>query len=517
MEFLEFIASHPQMQPWGSNPMSIFLFFSLATFRVNCESWLLPCLKELNYPYLRGWNTENVYRAVMNLSFFQKDQYFSATYQIPFPSPDPRFRAVIRETANYRYYLNILKKELYRPAPKLPGVFSDAGHGESSGGGSSGTSTDADPDTDPEDRTSSTHDAGGGAAAHPKRKLGQSSRRRLRVKAKSTGTHTSTSAQPSPPQTSAMPPPEHMPANLDDLPNACPYCATKPMKERCIRFLRVKYHNCKHLIGGALTSAPEHDRLPPKPPPEPKDGEAPKPRPVPRYFHPYRDLKMQLVKFRAPVYEHCGKDIVRFIWVHEDGTWEYVGGVRFKPFSEETLARLLYNHRLVVVRAIRRRAIMQIWAYGTMTATGTRQPMGGAPGDVYGPYACHQGDTIHDINALGREGIDADILVEVGDTIIPGLKTELSNLAAESGLHYLGSTGVSNFTCTNYISCIHPDADLGLDDIRNGRGGKDGLGMLTPCFGYSMVGMSMVQICQLKVSCVRQSRRVNIPAGLQRM
>ncbi|KAK7006828.1 hypothetical protein R3P38DRAFT_2793508 [Favolaschia claudopus] len=159
---------------------------------------------------------------------------------------------------------------------------------------------------------------------------------------------------------------------------------------------------------------------------------------------------MRLIKFRPRVYERSGKDIVRLVWIHEDFSWEYVGGVRFKPFSEKTLARLIYNHRLVVVRAIRRRAIMQMWAYGTMTATGSRQPSGGGKGDGYGPYACHRGDTVDDISAMAREGTDTDVLIEVADSIVPGLKTELSKLTQQSGLHFLGSTGVSSFTCTNY-------------------------------------------------------------------
>lgn len=82
-----------------------------------------------------------------------------------------------------------------------------------------------------------------------------------------------------------------------------------------------------------------------------------------------------------------------------------VGGVRYQAMSPEILAQLLDNHRRVSVRGVRRREDMQAWAYGTMTGSGPRQPMGGAKGDGYGPYACHSGDTPDDIRALFRHAV----------------------------------------------------------------------------------------------------------------
>ncbi|KAK7006866.1 hypothetical protein R3P38DRAFT_2555019 [Favolaschia claudopus] len=377
LHFLEFIASHPEMQPWAFNPMAVFI---LGLYR-----------------WIEGWNTERVYRSVMNLSMFDKKKFFKASDPLPFPSADPRFRAVIRETAHYRYFMHKLKDELLRPAPLNPTpVPSLVNPG-------AGASSDDDDDTE----LISSHEAGASAAAYRKGKKSDSGKRRLWKAAAKKKKAQAGVQQPPPPRAATGFKPSQgskMPENLDDIDNPCPYCAGLPMRERCERFYRVKYHNRRNLIGGALTSAPVLDRLPPKPPPQPKNGEAPKPRPPPVYYHPYKDLKMRLIKFRPQVYERCGKDIVRLVWIHEDFSWEYVGGVRFKPFSEETLARLIYNHRLVVVRAIRRRAIMQMWAYGTMTATGSRQPSGGGKGDGYGPYACHRGDTVDDISAMAREG-----------------------------------------------------------------------------------------------------------------
>jgi hypothetical protein len=84
-----------------------------------------------------------------------------------------------------------------------------------------------------------------------------------------------------------------------------------------------------------------------------------------------------------------------------------VGGVRFKPFSEETLERLQQNHRLVKVTKIRRRGILERWSYGSMTGGGSRHPLKGAKGDGYGPYKIHrqQGSPHTNIKTCTREAV----------------------------------------------------------------------------------------------------------------
>ncbi|KAJ7170372.1 hypothetical protein C8R43DRAFT_1120802 [Mycena crocata] len=141
-----------------------------------------------------------------------------------------------------------------------------------------------------------------------------------------------------------------------------------------------------------------------------------------------------------------------------------VGGVRFKAFSKNTLARLAENHRRVKVRAMRRRKEMQEWAHGTMTGTGSHQASGGYDGDIYGAFDCHSGITPEDIKAVIRHGVDADVLVEAANTIYPQMKTEMSSLTYAAALNYLGRYGVSSFYCTNYISCMHNDLDTDNQD-----------------------------------------------------
>jgi hypothetical protein len=76
---------------------------------------------------------------------------------------------------------------------------------------------------------------------------------------------------------------------------------------------------------------------------------------------------------------------------------------------------------------------------------------------------------------------DADALVEIGNTIAPGMKAEITSLAVKSGVNFLGRTGLSNFTCTNYISCMHDDLDFSLEDFLKRRKKKKGRGALRPC------------------------------------
>ncbi len=50
IELLEFLSAHPQILPWGFNPMAVYLFLSLGCFTANSETWLVPGLRELGYP-----------------------------------------------------------------------------------------------------------------------------------------------------------------------------------------------------------------------------------------------------------------------------------------------------------------------------------------------------------------------------------------------------------------------------------------------------------------------------------
>ncbi|KAK7020317.1 hypothetical protein R3P38DRAFT_2781649 [Favolaschia claudopus] len=263
-------------------------------------------------------------------------------------------------------------------------------------------------------------------------------------------------------------------AALEDVtrvPQGCLHCCNLPSRKRCVqRVVFVRRQDWEHLRGHAVTCAAPDDRLPPKPPPQPRNGTVPKPPQPVKYFHPTKDLNWMTIKFRKDVYERCGKDIVRLVHKHPNGAGEIVGGVRYNPFSaKSTLERLIKNHRLEKYN-------------GSMTAQGTRKATArGRKGDSYVAYAGHRGDTPADIQALGRMAVSTDALVEVGETICPGLKAEIKGLTEASGVQFLGRTGLTDYTCSNYISPIHTDADHGLSDVIEGRKKKDGVGALCPC------------------------------------
>ncbi|KAJ7287726.1 hypothetical protein C8J57DRAFT_1284697 [Mycena rebaudengoi] len=266
---------------------------------------------------------------------------------------------------------------------------------------------------------------------------------------------------------------------LEVVPGACTLCQDLPDEEKCVRIVEVTERNCKKYIGCALTCAEPDDRLKPKPPPA-VDGVHPEPTKV-RYVHP-DDLSLQTIAFREKVFLRCGKDIVRFIH-KKPGSDDFVGGVRFMAFKPETLARLHQNHRQVLINGVNRRESMRAWAVegSSMTGRGSRQPSGGIQGDGYGPYANETAETIEGIKALGRGASDTDALATVGATIYPGMRKELRDLTQQAELNRFGQSGLSTFYCTNYISPIHNDHDMGSDDVKEGRSKANSTGGYYPC------------------------------------
>ncbi|KAK6988992.1 hypothetical protein R3P38DRAFT_3092814 [Favolaschia claudopus] len=62
------------MQPWGFNPMAVYLFLSLHCFEANCELWLVPALQRLRYPKITGLDPVKVYQMIMQLPIFCGDE-----------------------------------------------------------------------------------------------------------------------------------------------------------------------------------------------------------------------------------------------------------------------------------------------------------------------------------------------------------------------------------------------------------------------------------------------------------
>ncbi|KAF8204367.1 hypothetical protein K438DRAFT_1819719 [Mycena galopus ATCC 62051] len=441
MDLLMFISAIPRMHPWSFNPAAVYMFMSLGCFVANCETWLVPCLRELQYQHLEGWDSEVVYRALIRLPVFQK----SSERNEILDRLDARLAAIIRETSDHRQFMKSLTEELYR----------------------SRTHLDRSPPNESDQELS------------PPSESPQNSRHPANLKARKVAQQQQVLQNPG--QRAKREVLGAQPKLKKIVRKGC-RCEGLPMEHRCIRIIQVKPRKCKHLIGAALTCAPLGDRLRPKPPAKRKKGSKgpARPRRPIQYFHPIEDLEMEVVEHRPTVYKRCGRDIVRFMWRRKDGK-EMVGGVGFNVFRQKTLDRLIYNHHLVQVSGIKRRADMQRWAYGTMTAIGSRQPTGGKKGDGYNAYPCMQGRSVGEIKALHRAAMSADIMVEAGNLICPGMRKRIRSLTEQSGINYLGRTGVSHFNCHNYISCVHADLDIGIADLLAGRGKNDAEGDLYSC------------------------------------
>ncbi|KAJ7510391.1 hypothetical protein B0H11DRAFT_2216191 [Mycena galericulata] len=508
MHFLLFFSMYSEMHPWRHNPMAGYLFLSKSSFKVNCDLWLVPALRELNYQ-TEGWDSDKIFRMLKAHEVFTDPEgsvelleYFH-----------PQLRVAIAESVLHRRCIREVHRQVHR-LQRDTDTDGDLGY-ESDGASPSSPSSRApfflpastsDTDTD----SDLGYESDGASPSSP------SSRAPFFLPASTSDTDTdsdlgyeSDGASPSSPSSRA---PFFLPASSTGPPplaqksrttqgsrrkeksrakklahhglaakNAvlgrrseasdgeCTRCAHLDPEERCIQKKWVTKRDCAHLKGVSLTCAPPSDRLKPKPLPKPRAGsKAKQPRKrVIKYVHPFNDLHLESIEHRPEVFRRCGRDIVRFYYRNPEngGAKEFVGGVRFRALSRKVLELLRHNHRLIRVRSVKRRAEMQAWAYGTMTPSGSRQAAGGRRGDAYGPYPDQNGDSADDIRALFRLATDADILVEVGTTIYPALKREVTALTKATELNRLGRHGLTTFNCRNYISAIHEDEDVGIEDL----------------------------------------------------
>ncbi|KAJ6497198.1 hypothetical protein C8R47DRAFT_1069243 [Mycena vitilis] len=452
-----FISDHRRMQPWIYDPLAAFFLISLDCFTFYSEYWLVPCLKKLSYPRIAGWNPKIVYDRIMQHPLLMNA---SDPTSVAFLEAlaDQKLATVVHETWWHRDFLNTAKNEIYGN----PGPSPDSPH--------STTST----------TTPATSSAASGSTLRPPPKESPGKRRSDKSREKKR------KAEEEKERLLEMeklgPPPA--PVKL----GVCLSCRHLSEEEKCVRLYEVhKRRDAKKFIGAAMTCVPPEDRLKPLPPAKSKDGRVKKKPKRIRYLNP-EALGFEWIKPRPDTLARCGKDIARFVWKKGQVGQELVGGVRYAAMKPPTLEQLLSNHRLVTVRGVRRRDDIDRWNHGSMTGTGPRQPKGGTEGDGYGPYACHNGNTTDDIRALFRHAVDTDVLVEIGTTIIPTMKADIKEMTKENHTARMGRYGLTTFYCTNYISAIHPDYDVGRDDIKEQRPLKKCRGACYPCVQLEQTG-----------------------------
>ncbi|KAJ7431307.1 hypothetical protein B0H11DRAFT_2131475 [Mycena galericulata] len=422
IQFLCFFSTNPRMHPWRSNPMAVYLFLSQSTFIINCRVWLIPCLEALGFEAV-NWDLEQVYRDLLRHPAMQNEE--DARHL----ALDARLLTVITESALHRRLIKAVNYTVFHPiplrtVPTSPDLVSTSN--------SSASSTRLAAPRPPLSKVQRKN-----AIRRENNKLAKAARR---LKTETLGT----------------------PAQARI--NSCPGCAHKPEVDWCIRTIPVRENpNASKYLGYSITCAHPNDRLKPK---RSKSEKKSKIYKRTSYISPV-ELGLRWVEARPAnhsVWADCGQDIVRFVHRRKNGQEVMVGGVRFNALSPETLKIMQDNHRLVRIRAIRRRADMQAWAYGSMTATGSRMPMGGLKGDGYAPYACHSGDTVDDIKALFRHAVDTDILVTAAKSIYPKIEHDLLELTEDSELNRFGRFGSVAYYCTNFISCVHSDKDIVKED-----------------------------------------------------
>ncbi|KAJ7705049.1 hypothetical protein B0H17DRAFT_1126651 [Mycena rosella] len=195
-----------------------------------------------------------------------------------------------------------------------------------------------------------------------------------------------------------------------------------------------------------------------------------------QYVNP-EEINLRWVKPRPETQERCGLDITHSFFVPDTGNKESLGGVQYNAMEPKLLEHLIDNHRRVKVHAR------------------TCQAQGGAKGDVYGPYACHTRDTADDIKALFHHATDADVMVEIRSTIVSGLHSDMIAVTNAAEVGHLGRHGLTNYYCSNYISAVHRDFDVGKHNLKQKEKGKkkqEDVSGCHPCVQLEQTGTNKI-------------------------
>ncbi|KZV59399.1 hypothetical protein PENSPDRAFT_723076 [Peniophora sp. CONT] len=198
------------------------------------------------------------------------------------------------------------------------------------------------------------------------------------------------------------------------------------------------------------------------------DGmEAKKPQPGVNFVDPREaPYHLKRVKPHPQILKKYHKHI--FIFIEQD-TNILVGGVIFSAFDPGTHQRSLEHHILVSrFPGLRRGASFLEFVYGKMVPVGFRVAARGYPGDEYGPHPVllkqadqsqknNNNDNIHMIFAHAEVGFTQ--LYVIPD-YVPEVVDSICNLSDENQLKDMGSSGVSSYYCSNYMSPQHKDADV---------------------------------------------------------
>ncbi|KAI0697860.1 hypothetical protein BC835DRAFT_1413370 [Cytidiella melzeri] len=227
----------------------------------------------------------------------------------------------------------------------------------------------------------------------------------------------------------------------------CRMCQDLPVLERCIRRYDVsEYPEATTLTGAVLTYAMADDRI----------GVTNSAKAL-QYRSP-DDPTLQFVRIehRPEVYRRCGRDAN--IFIHTDRN---VGGVVYNAFTPSVLNTMKKSHALVMKnKSIKRGSSFQVFAASKMVPVGTRQPQGGSAGDGYAPYTHMAADSPEAIDALMSHALDADLLLTAVRPYNHSVAKTLDKLTKEAGLSKMGSKGVNQYYCSNYIAPLHADNDM---------------------------------------------------------
>ncbi|KIK54519.1 hypothetical protein GYMLUDRAFT_177179 [Collybiopsis luxurians FD-317 M1] len=230
----------------------------------------------------------------------------------------------------------------------------------------------------------------------------------------------------------------------------CKICQNLPDHQKCVQSRFVKLENSASFWkrwrkAGVTAVADEKEQMKPK-----------KSKPitsVPTTLAHFSKLHLQQFGSDKSILERCGKQV---IYVQDAETRELA---IYGAFKEDMLTRLCDNaERALSVRSLIRGGQFQWWVNGFMRPFGSREAMGGYPGDAYNPYAGIEADTEKGINVLFDHADSSAIIVQTAWVFFPNLVKDMEKRSQMCTK--IGYSGVTLYDCNGYAAPQHFDPDV---------------------------------------------------------
>ncbi|KAJ7820880.1 hypothetical protein B0H14DRAFT_2599661 [Mycena olivaceomarginata] len=428
--FLRTLANNVWMIPKATSPMlAVFFLASQRNFLQAWEIWLGPCVQRAGIQ-TEDWDIGRVYRDLAGIRCLDIPK-FASNNQVTIPT---ELMQLMQLNEDYRKFL----KEVTNRArnPSLPKGTIGKDRQKQFNARRNAQKPDI-PFSTPPSASSTSGSTVSGPVTAGTSTSGCTPSTPVPLKDKSGPVPVGTSTSGCTPST-PVPFKDNTQATAR-LRTDCPTCKNYVLPEdKCVRIWEVDKLEVRGLRGCVITCADPDDRLEPK---AWKVHGAKKTADTLWKTPEELGLKELVPRDTPHIVEGCKRDITILV---DRKTQTQVGCVIFGAVTGEDLEKLKKtNESLVNGYGLKRSAEQQKWAYGKMTAYGSRIPKGGRRGDTYRAYTHISADTDNDIH-----------------TLFDLAKANAAKaMRMNTGLDPTGTTTCNLYACHDYMSCGHWDLD----------------------------------------------------------